>query len=295
MKLLKFKAFCILSLAIHTYVHAGETGHYVNGVEGIKAASIPPPGFYYLMYNAFYNADTVTDREGDELAIGFDASIYAMANRFVWISNHKVLGADYGMSALIPFINADLEVRGMEDEQFGLGDIYLEPLVLRWAKEGYDLSMGVGAYLPTGDYGELASPGKDFSTAMLTLGGTYYFDKQKTWSGSILARYEIHSEKDSVDVKPGNDFHFEWGIGKSVSPVLDLGISGYAQWQVSDDRGADVTWDKNVHDQVFAIGPEAKLFIPSLKSFFSFRSQWEFGAEDRSEGHSMCLTFIKMF
>jgi len=128
-KLLRFKTFYILSLIISFPVYAGETGHYVNGVEGIKAASIPPPGFYYLMYNAFYNADTLMDEQGDELNIGFDASIYAMANRFVWISDRKVLGADYGMSALVPFINADIKILGTEDEQFELGDIYVEPLV----------------------------------------------------------------------------------------------------------------------------------------------------------------------
>ncbi|MDM8567218.1 transporter [Candidatus Halobeggiatoa sp. HSG11] len=295
MKSLGFKACCILSLAVSSVVYAGETGHYVNGVEGIKAASVPPPGLYYLMYNVFYNADSVMDQHGNELNIGFDASIYAMVNRFVWISDHKILGADYGMDMVVPLINTNVKVLGNEDEQFGLGDIYIEPLILRWAKERYDISAAAGLYLPTGDHGEPASPGKDFWTGMFTLGGTYYFDEDKTWSGSILARYEIHSEKDDVDVKPGNDFHFEWGIGKTVAPGLDLGITGYAQWQISDDSGSDVTWDKAVHDQVFAVGPEAKLFIPSLKSFVSFRSQWEFDAEDRSEGYAMCLTFIKMF
>ncbi|MDM8568678.1 transporter [Thiotrichales bacterium HSG1] len=295
MKILAFKTCFILVLIMNSVSYAGETGHYVNGVEGIKVATIPPPGFYYLMYNTFYNTDVSMDKHGNKLDIGFDASIYAMANRFVWISEHKILGADYGLNVVIPLINTDIKVLGNKDKQFGLGDIYIEPLLLRWSKSRYDISIGAGIYLPTGDHGELASPGKDFWTGMFSLGGTYYFDEDKTWSGSILARYEIHSEKDDVDITPGNDFHFEWGLGKTVAPGLDLGISGYAQWQISDDSGSDVVWDKNVHDQVFAIGPEVKLFIPSLKSFISFRSQWEFDAEDRSEGHIMNLTFIKMF
>ena len=34
---------------------AGETGHYVCGVEGIKLGTVAPPGFYYKVYNVFYN------------------------------------------------------------------------------------------------------------------------------------------------------------------------------------------------------------------------------------------------
>ena len=33
-------------------------GHYVPGVEGIQAASVPPPGFYYLGYAVNYNANS---------------------------------------------------------------------------------------------------------------------------------------------------------------------------------------------------------------------------------------------
>lgn len=294
MKSSVFKICCILGLLVNS-VYAGETGHYVNGSEGIKGASLPPPGFYYLMYNAFYNTDDSMDEHGNKLDIGFDASIYAMVNRFVWITDHKFLGANYGMNLLFPLINSNIKVRGLEDEKFDLGDVYVGPLLLRWSKARYDASLGAGVYLPTADHDELASPGKDFWTGMFTFGGTYYFDESKTWSGSVLARYEIHSTKDSVDIKPGNDFHFEWGLAKTVAPGLDLGISGYAQWQVSDDSGSDIKWDKNIRDQVFAIGPEAKWFIPSLKSVIAFRSQWEFNAEDRPEGHIMCLTFIKAF
>ncbi|MFK5970595.1 MAG: transporter [Candidatus Marithrix sp.] len=294
MKLLGFKICFIWGLMVSS-VYAGETGHYVNGSTGIKAGSLPAPGFYYLMYNAFYNADDSMDEHGNKLDVGFDINVYAMVNRFVWMTDHKILGANYGMNMLFPLINTNIKVRGLEDERFDLGDIYVGPLLLRWSKARYDASFGAGVYLPTADHDELASPGKDFWTGMLTFGGTYYFDESKAWSGSILARYEIHSKKASQDIKPGNDFHFEWGLAKTIAPGLDLGISGYAQWQVTDDSGIDLTWDKNIHDQVFAIGPEIKWFIPSLKSVFFFKSQWEFAAKDRPEGHIIYLTFVKIF
>ena len=77
------------------YCLAGESGHYVNGAEGIKAATLPPPGFYYRMYNVFYTADTLADQDGNALNVNFDAGIYAMVNRFIWITDVKLLGGNF--------------------------------------------------------------------------------------------------------------------------------------------------------------------------------------------------------
>ena len=276
---------------------AGETGHYVNGVEGIKAATLPPPGFYYRMYNVYYDADEITDEDGDELDVGLDIHVYALVNRFVWISDIKMLGADFGADVIIPLVYTDLEIKafGVDDDEFGLGDIAIEPFVLSWHGARYDASFGLAVYVPTGETDEAAAPGKDFWTGLITLGGTYYFDVEKTWSASILSRYEIHSEKDETDVRPGNDIHFEWGIGKTLANIWDVGLAGYCQWQVTDDTGSDVQGDKGVHDRVFAVGPEVIVFIPPAKSFLSLRSLWEFEAKDRTEGQVIALTLTKAF
>ncbi len=280
-------------------VFAQETGHYVNGVEGLKCASLPPPGFYWKMYNAFYTADSMRNKDGNDANIDFDLSAYALVNRFIWISDMKLLGADYGADIIIPVNYTDIEIsaKGVDDDKFALGDIMIEPLLLSWHGSRYDAAFAFGIYMPTGEYEktEAASPGKDFWTGMFTLGGTYYFDAGKTWTASILSRYEFHSEKDDQDITPGNDFHFEWGVSKNIAQVWDVGVVGYCQWQVTDDSGDDATWDQSVHDRVFAIGPEASLFIPSVKLFVSLRSLWEFEAVDRSEGIITNLTLTKIF
>ena len=38
--------------------------HYVPGVEGLKGASLPPPGFYVRDYNVFYFANQLNDPSG---------------------------------------------------------------------------------------------------------------------------------------------------------------------------------------------------------------------------------------
>jgi len=292
---------CVLGIAAAIYgtAAAGVTGHYVNGVEGIKAATLPPPGFYYRLYNVFYNACDLTDPQGDESPVDFDLSVYAMVNRFLWISDIKILGGDFGLDVIIPLIYTDVEIEplGVDDDQFGLGDIVVEPFVLSWHGPRHDTSFAVALYTPTGDYDkdEAASPGMDMWTVMFTLGGTYYLDADKTWSASILGRYEVHSEKDEIDVEPGDDFHFEWGIGKTLAKIWDVGLSGYCHWQVTDDSGSGVWWDKSDHDRVYAIGPEVMVFVSPIRSFLSLRSQWEFDAKDRPEGNCTSLTLTKIF
>jgi hypothetical protein len=288
-----------MAAAVYGPAVAGVTGHYVNGVEGIKAATLPPPGFYYRLYNVFYNARDLTDPGGGEAPVDFDLSVYAMVNRFLWISDIKILGGHFGADAIIPLIYTDIEIApaGVNDDQFGLGDIVLEPFVLSWHAPRQDASFAVALYTPTGEYDkdEPASPGLDMWTTMFTLGGTYYLDAGKTWSASILARYEIHSEKAELHVEPGDDFHFEWGIGKTVAKIWEVGLSGYCHWQVTDDSGSGVGWDKGDHDRVYAVGPEVLVLVPPVKCFLSIRSQWEFDARDRPEGNCTSLTLTKIF
>ena len=71
--------------------------------------------------------------------------------------------------------------------------------------------------------------------------------------------------------------------------------TGYCQWQITDDSGSDVTWDKDVHDRVFAAGPEVSVFIPFARFSCSLRALREFVAEDRPQGNVATLTLTKIF
>ena len=98
----------ITALFPATQTHAEE--HYVNGVEGIKAATLPPPGIYWRMYNVYYHADELKDKNGNDVELsdgsklGFDLDVYALVNRIIWVSKARFLGGNYFMDALIPLI-----------------------------------------------------------------------------------------------------------------------------------------------------------------------------------------------
>ncbi len=284
---------------------AGETGHYTNGVEGIKCATLPGPGFYYKMYNVLYKTDKLMDDDGDKSeTMKPDITVFANVHRFIFGTGLKILGADYLVDVTVPLIYTDFEMEivpaGMtlEDEQFALGDICFEPVALSWHGERYDLALGAAFYAPTGKYDkeEQASAGKDMWTFMATAGGTLYLDSEKSWSASMLARYERHTEKKSADIRPGDDFHFEWGVGKTFMRIIDAGVAGYCQWQITDDSGKGTSaYDTGIHDRVFAIGPELGVFIPPIMLGVTLRWSHEFAAVDRTEGDTASLVLTKIF
>jgi hypothetical protein len=249
------------------------------------------------MYNAYYTSDKEINDSGDEVkGIGFDLKIYAFVNRVIWVSNLEILGGNFFADALVPLIYTDIQVdaAGIDSSKFGVGDPYVEPFGIAWHGPRYDAAFGASVYIPVGEYDkhDPASPGQDLWTFMFTGGGTLYLDESRTWSASLLARYEIHTEKQDLDYTPGNDFHFEWGIGKVLTPNIEAGVAGYAEWQVTDDSGDGGSDDKN---RVFAAGPEINFMFPEQMFFVSLRAEWEFEARNQQEGMIGVLTLTKGF
>ncbi len=295
-----------VSLAVTTVLEGQMTGHYPIGSEGLKAATLPPPGLYLRTYNEYYRAQSYRDRSGNNNGWGLDVDVFATVPRLIWMTDQTIFGATYGMDVAVPLVYTDFEFNSIptpggeisvKDNDFCFGDILVEPIDLAWHGANYDIGLAYGLWMPTGKYDKNhpASPGKDFWTNMFTFGGTLYFDAEKTWHASVLNRYEIHSECDDTDVRPGQNWVVEWGVGKTINKVWDVGVVGYAQWQLTDDSGSDVTWDKNLHDRIAAIGPEVSLFVPEIKTFISGRVNFEFSGIDHTEGTNVMLTLTTIF
>jgi len=278
---------------------AGQTGQYVYSSEGVKGGTLPPPGLYYRMYNTFYCADKIKDGAGDHLQTNFKLHVLANVHRLIWVTDANFFGADFFCDVVVPNLYTNIDYRGigLDDHDWGWGNINIEPFGLAWHGPRYDIGLGQSVYLPTGEYDKnnAASPGKDFWTWMSTLGGTYYLDPERTLSASILCRYEVHSKRKHSDIRLGRDFGFDWGVSKVVNKNWELGVAGYCKWQLSKDNGDGVVWDRSVRDKVYAIGPEIGYANPEKKLFITLRWLREFDAVDTSQGNVTTLTLTKMF
>lgn len=279
----------LLVLTIAAQAQSPVAGHYPAGAEGVKGASLPPPGVYLRDYNFFYFAERFKGGPPD-----FDIFAYVNAPRLIWMTDHKILGADYGMDVIVPFAYLDWKVMGMKNDRFEFGDIQVEPLVLSWHFDRFDLAGGYAFWAPTGDF-EPTRPdviSKGFWSHMLTFGGTWYPDQEKTVALSLLNRYEFHHEQDKTNIDPGQTYTLEWGLSKSLSKTIDVGVMGYYQQQVTEDQGLGAS-DKL--DRKLGVGPEISAFCPKLGVFASLRYGYEFAAKERPEGHLFSLTLTKRF
>ena len=283
---------CFVAALTPSLVRAGD--HYTSGVEGLKPATLPPPGFYWKMYNVFYNAE-LRDGSGHRqyhpvTGEKMEVDLFGWVNRFIWVTDTKILGADLGFDVIIPMLYTN--IGAFADHRFGLGDIMIEPFILAWHDKHYDLYVTPGVFIPSGrfDADRPSSPGKDYWTFIMSGGGTFYFDEERTWHAGISLRYEIHTKQHDTDYTRGNDFSFEWGVGKTVGGTTDIGIAGFCQWKITDDSG--VPDDES--ERKFGIGPEITTTIPDWKLIVSLRSLWEFGGRNQPQGNmtTLALTYI---
>jgi hypothetical protein len=303
--------------------NAGELGHYMPGVANIRDFVVPPePGYYLALYNLLYTTDTYKNRNGDTvdtISIGpavfdVDANIdaYAIQPTFIWGSPKELLGASYAAYIGIPLVNTSIQASLSNTTRFGididpwqwnLGDIYFKPIWLGWNSAHYGITAGYGVYAPTGSYDDEdeSNTSLGFWTHEFQAGVTWYPWEHQGTAVMINGIYEIHTEKEDADITPGDRFSLDYGISQYLpmnaaqTLFLEMGVSGYSQWQVSEDSGADVRQALVVKDQIHGIGGQIGLASIPLNGSLTFRYLKEYSAEARFEGNLVTLTFIKGF
>ncbi|MFO1497295.1 MAG: transporter [Verrucomicrobiota bacterium] len=284
---------CWCALTSNQTQAATFSGHYPSGAEGIKGASLPPPGLYLRDYNLFYDADYFPGGPKE-----FEAVAYINAPRLIYITDYQIFGANYGLDLLVPFyygqVQFDAGGSRFKDSTFAMGDLQFEPLLLAWHFKQFDFGAGYAFWAPTGDYnrdGQRPSRllGKGFWSHMITAGVTYYPDAEKAWALSALNRYEIHHEHQDFDFTAGDTDTLEFGISKSVTKSIEIGAVGYYQKQTTSYTPAA----SGPMDHVVALGPEVSAFWSKLGLFTSLRYVREFDAKQRPEGNTVTLTLTK--
>jgi hypothetical protein len=165
--------------------------------------------------------------------------------------------------------------------------MFNKPLELGWRARRADVVLAYALYVPTGR----ASPGgsdgvgRGYLTHEPSLGGTLYFDAQRTWRLSALGSYDVNGKMRDVDVTRGATVHVQGGFGKTLFKVLDVGVVGYALWQIEDDTGADLPPKiRGARDRVYGLGPEIDLTIPQIRGRLTARYEHDFAVESRPVG-----------
>ena len=230
---------------------------------------------------------------------------------FAYVTKWKVLGAKYGFLVAPYFGNTSFQSAleldtnpnfrlDFDESDFSLADMYIRPVWLGWTLPKADLMAAYSLYAPTGkfDVDSTANVGLGMWTHELQVGGLYYFDPAKGTALSLGVTYEIHQNKEDVDITPGSHLSLNYGLSQylpvSETWVGEVGIAGIGQWQVTKDSGKDAV-NKDVKDQVLGLGPEVSLIYLPWKAQLNFRWINEFDAKSRFEGNFFVLTLAAAF
>jgi hypothetical protein len=213
---------------------------------------------------------------------------------FVWVSDWKFLGAKYAAYLAPSFasssVGASLSAAsgsgrsGGVSSEFGVGDLFVQPLWLGWSRTNWDFALGYGFYAPVGRYntetvtlpiggppvvGPLTVEAADniglgFWTHQIQGAVSWYPWANRATAVSAASTYEINQQKEDFDMTPGQVLTLNWGISqflplkKDQTLLLEVGPAGYGSWQITDDSGSDAK-NLSVHDEVHAVGGQLGL------------------------------------
>jgi hypothetical protein len=247
-----------------------DLGHKVLGSLGLDAGELKPTGLYAVDAVGAYRADELIDRNGRRVPIALNATafvnVFGVAGTYDIPRLHTSIGAAVTAPVARVALSTD-DVRASFDD-FGFGDLYVQPIALGWRPGRHEIVAAYAFYAPTGHLapGGLDGVGNGHWTHEFSAGGTLYFDRARRWKLSALASYELNERKIDVDVKRGDTIQIQGGAGVRLARILDVGLAGYALWQVTDDTGSALPPIlAGARDVDYGLGPELNVTVPQLR------------------------------
>ncbi len=275
----------------------------ILGTEDYFAGALPPPGFHFIDYLAYYTADELRDADGEKVPLDFELDVLADVLRPIYVSDIEVLGANLAWHAVIPVVYQAARVKdlGASDYQFGLGDMYFSPFLLGWHSDLFHCVAGLDIIAPTGQYDreDFASIGNNHWT--FEPAAAVSLIHPAGFNADLKLMYDIHTKNTDdddgsggkADYLCGQQFHLDYNAGFAVLDHLRLGVCGYYLIGLqNDEQNGDEVEDSK--EQVFAVGPSVLFSVcPSLS--LTAKAQFETFAENRPRGAMYWLKAVASF
>jgi hypothetical protein len=297
-KLQTYVIACLLSAGASSAL-AQQKGQSVPGQFGLNAGVIPEPGITYANLALNYSAGRLSDSNGNRLTqnVSGTYSFWVDENIFYFVPKQKFLGGYFMPYVALNYANGELvaNITGTSLSTGGGGsgfaDMYVQPLNLGWHLKRADVNVGYAFSAPTGRYTAGASDnvGSGYWGNNITSGTTFYVTKNKATTANLATDWEVHGQRQTASAPsgqfsektPGQAFTDEWGVGqilplkKDFSRLLQLGLVGYDQWQVSSNGGTVIVAGIPVNAStipyysVHGIGVQSDFVLPA-KNFAAF-------------------------
>jgi len=282
------------ALAAHE-ARAQQLGYKLLGTVGIDAGVQSPPGLVVIEQLLHFASTQIRDARGNVVPIdGLNMNATGSALGVSYTNNGKT-ARHLGFAAAVPIarirVNSDHPSASLNG--FGFSDLFVQPIKVGWRERRFDVVTSYAVYVPTGHFeprGQ-ANTGRGYWTHQLSIGGALFSDSSRTRRASVLASYELNTRKRGIDVRRGNMFQLQGGAGANVARTVVAGVAGYALWQVTPDRGADIPPSlRGERTRVFGLGPELDVVIPRWRTRVALRAEHELGVTSRPQGNVVSLS-----
>lgn len=282
--------------------HGQNRGVYPLGLSAINAGVMPEAGLTYNNSFLFYSRDEQKGAAGEVLASGQQSVVLDM-NTFMWVSRERIalLGdARLAYAATIPIANNSLSssAQGAISGGGGLGDVYLQPIILAWQTKRADIRGILGFLAPTGKFnaGAQDNVGNGYWSPVIAAGQTFYLSADRATTLSLFEMYEFHGTQSGTQVRPGQTFDLDYSLMRAL-PIagsdarLQLGLVGYGQWQTTARTGPGITAPEEAQRyRVNGLGIGMNLSLPSRKVTLSFKYFDEFANQWTYQGYSVQIS-----
>jgi hypothetical protein len=289
-------------------LHSQQKPQWMPGQVGLNAGIQPSPGFTYANITVGYRSGAFNNASGTAIPVTGNYNVWAVENFFYYIPSGKILGGNIAMAFILTpatgSLDADLATQNPGIPNLnavagggGLADLFVVPIGVGWHLKRADLQVNEGMMLPTGRYnpGATNNVGTGYFGNHLMTGTTAYITKNKGTSANLFTDWEVHGARQGTNgtqKTPGQAFTMEWGLGqvlplkKNFSQLLQLGLVGYDQWQVTQNGGTVPIGSTNFtipasslpYYSVHAIGGQGTYILPMKNLAFYVKGYHEYTA-----------------
>lgn len=292
----------LILIAIHTSAIAMEGGQspYFKGYRDFLTGVLPSPGLQLRQDLYLYSGTERSTIPQGQLRVGLKAVSNILS--VTYVTPNQVLGGDYAVAVrgAVSDVNADQTLVMPSPRPTivrngsltALNDIVVNPFIVGWHSGNLHWNVATSVWLPAGNYDKnrIANTGKNVWGLSPQFGATY-FDPKSGWEFSGAAIYVVSFINTDTNYRSGDVAHFDFAVGKMLSPQFKLGVVGYWAQQVTADSGTGAIYgDRKL--RVAGAGPGATFtFVVSAVTVNLVAKYYrEFDAQNTTQGDAGSLS-----
>lgn len=282
----------------------GGVPFWFSGSYASLAAVPATPGWSLPTQAYSYEGSASASRSfsrGDSVAVGLSSRLGLVLFQPTYAPEEKVsggqmafgLGFGYGKNAT----DADVTFspNGTEfdrsDSVWGYTDLY--PVAsIAWTQGVHNWMAYLTGDIPVGDYQSDRLANIGLGHAAVDAGGGYtYLNEKNGREFSAVFGLTYNFENPDTNYQSGIDSHLDFAASQFLSEHWQIGIAGYAYYQLTGDSGSgDVLGPFKA--QVAALGPEVgySFTLAGRPAYANLRAYREFWARNRLEGTAVFAT-----